>query len=239
MSGIGNLRKVAYHRCQASVQWSLRLNYKSYMKKNRKMTVGGSISVCAVTVGALFFLQSVRTWAQTPSPAPKEASQNGASVRDGQHDFDFALGNWKFHLKKLEHPLTGSNTWVELDGHSSCRKIWDGKANLDEVEVYSADRKTHIQGLTLRLYNPESHQWSLYWANAAKGTLGLPPVVGQFKNGRGEFYDQEDFNGRAIFVRYVWFDITPTSAHFEQAFSTDGGKTWEINWITDQTREKP
>ena len=119
-------------------------------------------------------------------------------MRDWQHDFDFAIGNWKFHLKKLEHPLTGSTTWVEIDGTSSCRKIWDGRANIDEVEVNNPEKHLHIQGMTLRLYNPESHQWSLYWANAAKGALGLPPVIGQFKNGRGEFYDQEDFNGRAI-----------------------------------------
>jgi hypothetical protein len=209
------------------------------MKKNHTTAVRRSIGVCAIAIGALLFSQPVWTWAQAPSPAAKEASQNGGSPRDGQHDFDFALGNWKFHLRKLEHPLTGSNTWVELDGRSSCQKVWDGKANFDEVEVYSADRKTHIQGMTLRLYNPESHQWSLYWSNSAKGTLSLPPVVGEFKNGRGEFYDQEDYNGRMIFVRYVWSDITPTSAHFEQSFSTDGGKTWETNWITDQTREKP
>ena len=118
-------------------------------------------------------------------------------------------------------------------------KFGDGRANIDEVEVNNPEKHLHIQGMTLRLYTPESHQWSLYWANAAKGALGLPPVIGQFKNGRGEFYDQEDFNGRAIFVRYVWSDITPTSAHFEQSFSDDGGKTWETNWITDQTGVKP
>ena len=200
------------------------------------MTLRGRISLCAVAAVAFLFSQSGLTWAQAVSPT-KEASKDGA-LRDGQHDFDFAIGNWKFHLKKLDHPLTGSTTWVELDGTSSCRKIWDGRANIDEVEVNNPEKHLHIQGMTLRLYNPESHQWSLYWANAAKGALGLPPVIGQFKNGRGEFYDQEDFNGRAIFVRYVWSDITPTSAHFEQSFSDDGGKTWETNWITDQTRVK-
>ncbi len=209
------------------------------MKKNHTVVVRRSIDVCVVALVALFFSHPILTRGQTPSPATKDTVQsNSSSLRDGEHDFDFALGNWKFHLKKLDHPLTGSNTWIELDGHSSCRKVWDGKANLDELEVYSADRKTHITGLTLRLYNPQSHQWSLYWANAAKGTLGLPPTVGEFKNGRGEFYDQEDYNGRMILVRYVWSDITPTSAHFEQAFSTDGGKTWEVNWIANQTREK-
>jgi hypothetical protein len=173
----------------------------NHMKKNRRIFVRRSIGVCAVTIAASLFLQPVLTRAQTASPATKEASQNGAALRDGRHDFDFAFGNWKFHLKKLEHPLAGSNTWIELEGHSSCREVWDG-ANFDEVEVYSADRKTHIKGLTLRLYNPESHQWSLYWGNAAKGVLSLPAVVGEFKNGRGEFYDQEDYNGRMILVRY-------------------------------------
>ena len=95
----------------------------------------------------------------------------------------------------------------------------------------------HIQGLTLRLYNPQSHQWSLNWANQKDGTLGVP-TIGSFdaKNGRGEFFDQETLNGRVILVRYVWSGITPTSAHFEQSFSDDGGKTWEVNWITDQVR---
>ena len=123
---------------------------KNHMKKNHTIAVRRSIGVCAITISALLFSQPVLTRGQTAPPAVKEASQNRASARDGQHDFDFALGNWKFHLKKLDHPLTGSNTWIELDGHSSCQKIWDG-ADLDQVEVYSADRKTHIKGLTLRL----------------------------------------------------------------------------------------
>jgi hypothetical protein len=170
---------------------------------------------------------------------PSAASEK----RDGQHDFDFLLGSWKIHLKRMVKPLTGSKEWVEFDGTVVCRKVWDGRANIDEFEVNSPEKHVHIQGLTLRLYNPESHQWSLYWANAAKGSMGLPPTVGQFSGGpgelRGEFYDQEDYEGRAIFVRYLWSDITANSAHFEQAFSTDGGRTWETNWITDQTRDKP
>jgi len=93
----------------------------------------------------------------------------------------------------------------------------------------------HVEGLTLRLYNPQSHQWSLYWANGKDGILGQP-TIGEFKNGVGEFFDQEPINGRATLVRFIWSNITPHSAHFEQSFSDDGGKTWEVNWITDQTR---
>jgi len=93
----------------------------------------------------------------------------------------------------------------------------------------------HILGLTLRLYNPESHQWSINFANSKGGTLGTPSI-GEFSHGRGEFYDQEMLNGRSILVRFVISDITATSCHFEQAFSDDGGKTWEVNWVATDTR---
>lgn len=160
-------------------------------------------------------------------------TQRTVDKRDGQRDFDFELGTWKIHLKRLLHPLTGSNEWVEFDGTSVTRKVWNGRAELEEFETDGSSG--HIEGLTLRLYNPESHQWSLYWANSRNGILAQP-TIGEFKNGRGEFLDQEPFNGRAILVRYIWSEITPNSAHFEQSFSDDGGKTWEVNWITDQTR---
>ena len=156
-----------------------------------------------------------------------------AEQHDGSHDFDFEIGHWKIHLRRLVHPLTGSTQWVEFDGTSVTRKVWGGRANLEEFETDGPSG--HVEGLTLRLYNPQSHQWSLYWANGKDGALQLP-TIGEFKNGRGEFYDQEPYNGKAIFVRYIWSEITPTSAHFEQSFSEDGGKTWEVNWVTDQTR---
>ena len=98
-------------------------------------------------------------------------------------------------------------------------------------------RRVSIEALSLRLYNPESRQWSLNFANARGGVMAVP-TIGEFKNGRGEFYNQETLNGRAILVRFVIFDITPNSCRFEQAFSDDGGKTWEVNWIATDTRVK-
>jgi len=179
-------------------------------------------------------LQATQATAQQNATAPAQTPQIPRVERDGQHDFDFEIGSWKIHLKRRLKPLTGSNTWVEFDGTSVTRKVWEGRANLEEFET---DGPTgHIEGLTLRLYNPQTQQWSLYWANSKDGTMGGPPNIGEFKNGRGEFYCQDTFNGRAILIRYVWSDITPNSAHFEQSFSDDGGKTWEVNWITDQTR---
>jgi len=159
--------------------------------------------------------------------------QKSSNPHDGQHDFDFEIGTWKIHLKRLLHPLTGSTTWTEFDGTSITRKLWNGRANIEQFETTGAGN--HIEGLTLRLYNSESHQWSIYWAASKDGVLGIP-TIGEFKNGQGEFYDQEPYSGRAILVRYIWSQITPTSAHFEQSFSDNGGKTWEVNWITDQNR---
>jgi hypothetical protein len=187
-------------------------------------------TLACLAAGAVAAAQTTTAPVAKPAPAP---------LRDGSHDFDPIVGTWKATLKRLVHPLSGSHEWIELEGTQVTEKIWDGRATLDEFTVHDAKTNTHIDGLTLRIYNPETHEWSIYWANAKKGALDWPPVVGHWENGRGEFYDQEMFEGRAIFVRYVWSDVTPTSAHFEQSFSDDGGKTWEANWISTITREKP
>jgi hypothetical protein len=111
--------------------------------------------------------------------------------------------------------------------------VWSGRANL--VELVADGPAGHLEALSLRLYNPDSRQWSLNFANSATGTLSQP-TIGEFKNGRGEFFDQETLNGRAILVRFVITDVTPTSCRFEQSFSDDGGKTWELNWVAVDTR---
>jgi hypothetical protein len=160
-------------------------------------------------------------------------TQATAVARDGQHDFDPLIGSWKYHLKRRLHPLTGSNTWVEFEGTGVCYKIWDGRSQLDTIEVDGPEG--HIEGLTLRTYNPQSHQWSLYWANSKTGVID-PPQIGDFKDGRGEFFAQDKVDGRAILIRFQWTNLTTSTPHFEQSFSADGGKTWEVNWITDQTR---
>jgi hypothetical protein len=169
-------------------------------------------------------------------PLPGLAQQNAdasKAPRDGQHDFDFEIGTWRTHLSRLQHPLTGSKTWVQYDGTTVVRKVWNGRANLVELDVTGPAGR--IEALSLRLYNPESHQWSLNYSNSQSGTMSVPSI-GEFRNGRGEFISQETFNGRSILVRFIISDITPTSCHFEQAFSDDGGKTWEVNWIATDTR---
>ncbi len=154
--------------------------------------------------------------------------------RDGQHDFDFEIGAWKARLSRLDHPLTGSTRWLEYDGTSVVRKVWDGRANLGELEVDGGGG--HIEGLTLRLYNARTRQWSITWANARDGVPDRATMFGGFTDGRGEFFGQDSLDGRAILVRFVFSDIMPTAFRFEQAFSADGGKTWEVNWKATFTR---
>jgi len=198
-----------------------------------KEHIGHHIGLFAAAL--ITFFQPMEISAKESPSAPATTVFKQKVLRDGQHDFDFLLGSWKFHLSRLDHPLTGSAKWIEFDGTCICRPIWNGLAQIEEVELDGP--KGRIQGLTLRLYNPQSQQWNLNWASRSTGMLGVP-TIGSFdvKNGRGEFFDQEAVNGRMVLLRYVWSDITSTSAHFEQSFSEDGGKTWEVNWITNQVR---
>ena len=179
--------------------------------------------------------QSPQGLGQQPSYTAQSDVKHIPAARDGQHDFDFEIGTWKTHLSRLVHPLSGSTVWVDYEGTTSVRKIWNGRANLVELEVDGS--AGHIEALSLRLYNPDSHQWSLNSASSGGGTLGAP-TIGEFRDGRGEFYDQETLNGRSILVRFVVSGMTPSSWRFEQAFSGDGGKTWEVNWIAIDTRIK-
>jgi len=175
----------------------------------------------------------------SPASAEPQASSAAPPYRDGSRDFDFLIGNWKAHVRRLPDRLVGSHRWVEYDGISNHHKILDSNSNFEEFNVTSTDGKEHLKAQTLRLYNPETHQWSIYLLDVDKGALPMPPVVGGFTGNRGEFYDQETYKGRAIFVRYVWTNLSPTSARMEQSFSADGGKSWETNWICELTRSAP
>lgn len=155
--------------------------------------------------------------------------------RDGQHDFDFEIGMWKTHLRRLQKPLSNSTTWLEYDGTTEVRKVLDGRANLVELKV--AGPAGRIEGLSLRLYNPQSHQWSLNYANLSDGQM-TTPAVGEFKDGRGEFYNDDTLYGRPIVVRFIITKIADDQYRFEQSFSFDGRKTWEVNWIAVDTRVK-
>ncbi|HEY5922291.1 MAG TPA: hypothetical protein VIV11_11500 [Kofleriaceae bacterium] len=162
----------------------------------------------------------------TPTPTPTEHS-------NGQHDFDFHPGTWQTHVKRRLRPLTGSTSWVEYSGTTVVHPIWKGRANLVELDVSGPAGRLEL--LSLRLFEPETGTWSLHVAGAHDGEMS-PPVTGRFENGRGVFTGREMIGGRSVLVRFTISDITPTSCRFEQAFSTDDGKTWEANWLAIDTR---
>jgi hypothetical protein len=191
--------------------------------------------VVAAMMIASLSLGTDNALAATEKPENASAAY-AAQQRDGSHDFDFLIGDWKAHVRRLPDRLNGSNIWDVYDGISNHKKVLDTSANFEEFEVSSADKKLHIKGQTLRAYNPETHQWSIYLLDLDKGEVDAPPVVGQFHGNRGEFFHQETLHGRTILVRYMWLNISPKSSRMEQSFSPDGGKTWEVNWICELSR---
>jgi hypothetical protein len=196
-------------------------------------TTNKSMRICCRVLVAWLAVTTIPVaYGETP-PQATTATPPVAAPRDGQHDFDFEIGRWRTQLRRRLKPLTGSDEWIEMEGTTTVRKVWNGRANLVELVVDGAGR--HIEALSLRLYNPEARQWTLNFANAATGELAKP-TVGEFRNGRGEFYSQETYNGRSILVRFIISDIKADSVRFEQAFSDDYGKTWEVNWIAIDTR---
>jgi hypothetical protein len=178
-----------------------------------------SLRICGLVCGLVVAWCAHPALAQSPS--------------GGEHDFDFEIGTWKTRLSRVVKPLTGSTEWAEYEGMTVVRKVWNGRANLVELEADGP--KGHIEALSLRLYNPQTHQWSLNFSNSRVGTMAVP-AVGGFKGGRGEFVNPDSLDGRAILVRFVISPITPESIRFVQSFSGDGGKTWEPNWVATDTR---
>jgi hypothetical protein len=156
------------------------------------------------------------------------------ALHDGQHDFDFEIGTWSIAARSLLHPLSGSHEWADRNNYRHIvRKVWGGQASLAELEVMGATPS--YRGLMLRLYDATTARWSVYWVSSADNKIS-PPLVGDFQNGRGEFFSNDTYDGKPIEVRVVYSQITATSFHTEQAFSADGGKTWETNLIQDFTR---
>lgn len=159
-----------------------------------------------------------------------------AVQRDGSHDFDFLIGEWKAHVRRLSDRLVGSTQWLDYYGISNHRKLLDTNANFEEFDVRTADGKHRIKAQTLRMYDPKARQWAIYGLDLDAGQLPLPATVGEFDGKRGTFYDMEPWKGRMILVRFVWEDLGPKAARMTQSFSADGGRSWEDNWICELTR---
>ncbi|MGI5379407.1 hypothetical protein ACQEV2_35145 [Streptomyces sp. CA-251387] len=147
------------------------------------------------------------------------------------HDFDFFHGEWEVRNRRRTDFLDPDSGWEEFPATTRCWPLFDGAANMDEIDLPRLSAK----GATLRLFDRETEQWSLNWASSISGTL-FPPVVGRFEGGRGEFYGDDTYDGKDVRVRFVWSGVSATSARWEQAFSVDDGQTWLTNWTMNFTR---
>ncbi len=155
---------------------------------------------------------------------------------DGRNDFDFFVGKWKGQNRRLRERLNNCHDWEEFEGHSVMHKILDGLGNFDEVTFHR--EAGIVKGATLRLYNPDTCEWAIYWASSSGANNLFPPMIGKFEGNRGVFYAFEPIQGRHIYTRFLWTVHHADACRWEQAFSVDGGQTWETNWETEFTREE-
>ena len=160
------------------------------------------------------------------APAPK-------AIRDGQHDFDFNFGTWTTHITRRVHPLSGSDERAQMTGTVTVRKVWGGSAWLEEIVADGGG--AHLEGMTLFVYTPASRQWSQSYID--KSGARDAALIGAFSGGRGELYAQDMLDGRAILIRATWSEIAPDSHRFEEAYSDDGGTTWETEFSANLTRK--
>jgi hypothetical protein len=154
-------------------------------------------------------------------------------VRDGSHDFDFWFGQWNGVHHKLKQRLANSSEWEDFTGTAIARPLLGGRANTDENVFHSG--KEGAGGIAFRLYDPQQDLWSIYWIGTTSYTVDAP-MVGRFVNGVGTFYGDDTWQGKPVRVRFIWSKIDLTHCHWEQAYSADGGKSWETNWLMDFTR---
>lgn len=147
------------------------------------------------------------------------------------HDFDFLHGRWRVLHRRLRERLVGCDDWITLHGSAECRPVLGGLGNVDSLTFDDFDR----EGVTLRLFDLETKQWAIHWADTTRGRLD-PPLYGTFENGVGTFYGDDTHAGQPVRVRFLWRDLGPAGATWEQAFSADAGVTWETNWTMQFTR---
>jgi len=166
-----------------------------------------------------------------PTVASQDVPATTAVADDmsGLHDFDFLVGEWRVHSRRLKEALADSHEWYEFDGTIRSRPLMEGRANVDDT-VFNLPQGIY-RGVAPRAYDPKTGQWAIWWIDGRNPFGNLdPPVKGRFVNGVGTFHANDTLRGKPIKVRFIWSNITKTTAEWEQAYSPDDGKTWETNW---------
>lgn len=182
-----------------------------------------------IAIAALLLVVVAERWHWHESAMVAAKTISVREQHNGQHDFDFFVGKWRQHNRRLVH-----QQWIEFDSTAVARRMLDGRGNVDEFEAETPSG--HLEGMTVRLYSADTHDWSIYSSSGNAGAFSSPASVGHFVNGHGEFYEHEELDGKPIRLRFLWEVRSPKQYHWEQAFSTDEGKTWETNWIIDSKK---
>lgn len=188
---------------------------------SRREAIGTGLGLAAAAAALFAAGGAMAAIPRTPAPP-------------GAEGFDFFLGDWRVRHRQLQQRLAGSTEWIEFGGVTSTRRILGGWGNLDE-NILEKPAGAY-QAVTMRLFDPKHAQWSIWWIDARNPSWIEPAVVGRFENGRGVFYGDDIADGRPIRARFIWSGMTATSCNWEQAWSADGGRTWEDNWYMAFTR---
>jgi hypothetical protein len=181
---------------------------------------------------ALLSAAAVAAATLTAARAPAQAPAS-STLRDGSHDMDFNIGTWHTDITRFPDPFDDPNNSAKLAGTVTVRPIWNGKAQIEEIEADGPDG--HWEGGTLFLYDPQGHQWRQNFVSASVGRFD-PPTVGEYRDGNVEYYATDEFRGRTVLIRGVWSDIKPDSHSYEEDLSSDGGRTWHPAFVGHLTR---
>ena len=167
--------------------------------------------------------------------AQSSFAQSVTSVRDGSHDFDFALGNWTTEVTIIKDPFNKPNEQTHMRGTKIARPIWNGRGWIEEIGADGPD--SHWQGATIFLYDPSAHQWSQNYVDSSEGRME-PPSIGQYRDGKLEFYSQEVVGGQSMLIRGTWTIMSKDLHSYEVARSNDGGRSWHPSFIAKVSRAK-
>ena len=202
------------------------------MKRTQNVSRYHRITMIALLSVAL---AAPQIWSAQASPVPARKVSQAQDIGSGLHDFDFLFGHWQVHHRKLKKRLANNHEWVEFEGTLFSQPLMGGYANVDD-DVFEVPGGAY-RGVAPRSFDAKSGQWSIWWMDSRVPAAPMdPPVKGAFHNGVGTFYADDTENGKPIRIRFIWSQITHTSCHWEQAYSPDGGETWETNWVQDLKR---
>jgi hypothetical protein len=209
----------------------LRINYRRNSKGGIVSIHHGSVMIALLNLCLAAPGQLAAQSHQDSGPGMNQAE----SAVPGLHDFDFLVGQWQAHHRKLRQRLANNHEWIEFEGTLFNQPLMGGYSNVDDT-VLSVPGAPY-RGVALRSFDPRTQQWSIWWLDSRTPSEPLdPPMIGRFHNGVGTFYGDDTVKGKRVRARFIWSNITPTSGHWEQADSPDEGKTWETNWVQDITR---